>query len=852
MPRWLALSLVGGLLAAGDAHAQPATSTNGPVAPSIRALPLVRSVDAFPPNTQVITPSSDPQLRSNSGANPQPVIYGPAQKQFPVRQGYLPPVQYEISRAPTNAPVPPPAIPPTVATPQPQPSLQPQPLPPHAPPLPTAPVAPSIVAPPAQLAPVAQPAAPRPANSAVAAQPQPLAPSPPPAASSSTPVGTATQAFFQPADQRGAVGQPLAHEQLPGVPQLEVIRATGKLSFNFQDAPWDLVLKRFASEAGMSLRVETIPSGNFTYIDQREHTPTEAIDILNGSLLAGGHLLVRRSGTLTLIKTAEGLPISEIPLVPLHEIEQWGRNELISVDVPLATVDPIIAAQEVQPMLSPLGRAVPMPQTHRMIVTDLGSNLRRLHHLLWIGEADPSRQPHVVFHLKNIQAVDAAKAINEFLASQRQTGPMAPQRAAIVNQIVNQPGPGPAPPPAAVIPADSVVVAEATTNCVIVSATNRHLDRIRGLLHELDSIPVQVVIQALLVEVDLGKTEELGVELGGQDSVLFDRSVVDKLVTVTQTVSNPATGIATTNQNIVSQTAAPGFNFNNQPLGNNIAASPSTVGSQGLSNFAVGRVNGDLGYGGLVLSAGSSSVNVLLRALAATRKLDILSRPQIRTVDNRLAEIQIGQQVPVVDGVALTPVGSANPVIRQDQAGIILRVTPRVNPHGEVVIDVLAEKSEFRLGKGTGVPIFTDATNGNVIEAPIKDVSRAKATVSCPNGQTIVLGGMITKGTSVMERKVPFLGDLPLLGRLFRYDSETMARKELLIFLTPQVICSPNDSEQQKEVEVARTHFPIQDAMQLHSQQPGPPEPIQPPGPRFPRAERREMRVNQRAGAFVN
>jgi type II secretory pathway component GspD/PulD (secretin) len=91
-----------------------------------------------------------------------------------------------------------------------------------------------------------------------------------------------------------------------------------------------------------------------------------------------------------------------------------------------------------------------------------------------------------------------------------------------------------------------------------------------------------------------------------------------------------------------------------------------------------------------------------------------------------------------------------------------------------------------------------------------------------------------------------------LLGRLFRYDSEQMARKELLIFLTPQVICSPSDSDQQKEVEVARTHFPIQDAMQIHSQQPGPPEPIQPPGPRFPRAERREMRVNQRANAFNN
>lgn len=225
------------------------------------------------------------------------------------------------------------------------------------------------------------------------------------------------------------------------------------------------------------------------------------------------------------------------------------------------------------------------------------------------------------------------------------------------------------------------MVAEKTTNSLPIRGTSEEMSTIQRLICDLDRAPREVLVQALLVEVELGNTNELGVELGFQDSVLFDRRVVDKLVTVSQTTTAP-NGTQTTNQSIISRTAAPGFNFNNQPLGNNVAASPSTIAPQGLSNFGVGRVNGDLGFGGLVLSDGSESVNLLLRALDAQFNIDVLSRPQVRAVENHKAFIQIGRQVPVVDGVAITPVGSANPVIRQDQAGIILKVTPRISPDG--------------------------------------------------------------------------------------------------------------------------------------------------------------------------
>ncbi len=124
------------------------------------------------------------------------------------------------------------------------------------------------------------------------------------------------------------------------------------------------------------------------------------------------------------------------------------------------------------------------------------------------------------------------------------------------------------------------------------------------LIQEIDEAPPQVAIQVLLVEVDLTNTDEFGVELGFQDSVLFDRGVTaaQDLLTIAQTATAP-NGVQTTTEQIISQSATPGFNFNNTavPLGNNVASSPASTGIQGLNNFGFGRANAELGFGGFVL-----------------------------------------------------------------------------------------------------------------------------------------------------------------------------------------------------------------------------------------------------------
>lgn len=587
----------------------------------------------------------------------------------------------------------------------------------------------------------------------------------------------------------------------PQLAQLEGHRSQqrrGQFAFNFKDAPWGFVLRNFAQQSGMSLNLRTEPtSATFTYFDENSYSIADAIDIFNDNLLPDGMILIRNDNKLTLVSVSQPLPDGLIPYASIDELPYLGRNTVATITIPVKRIDPGAAVAEVKELMSSLGRVHALQNSSRIVVTDTGAHLRRIVSLLTSAGVAGDTIKSNVYQLRNAPAEEVAIAINQFLLARD------PLRASGANNKSLQ-----------------IVVPEKTTNSLMIHGTREELADIQAIINRLDRTPSQVVIQALLVEVQLGNTEEFGVEVGLQDSVLFDRGLIDNIVSLTETIKDG--GATTTRQNVISQRQTPGFNFNNQPLGNNTVSHPSRVGGQGLSNFGVGRVNGDLGFGGLVLSAGSESVNVLIRALSANFKTDILSRPQIRTLDNHEALIQIGQQVPIVDGVSVTAVGSANPIIRQDKAGIILKVIPRIGAKGRVMIDVHAEKSAFQLAPGTGVPIFTDVTNGNVIEAPVKDITTATTSVSVQTGQTIVLGGMITKDVSTVERKVPLLGDIPLLGRLFRFDLEQSSRKELLIFLTPHVIQSEPFDQEFNQLEMSRMCFPHEQAMQLHGDLSGP------------------------------
>ena len=444
-------------------------------------------------------------------------------------------------------------------------------------------------------------------------------------------------------------------------------------------------------------------------------------------------------------------------------------------------------------------------RTNSIIATGSDGDLEIIETLLLrLDEKDSSERMNEVYRLKNSPAVDVALAVNEFLRSERIVSLAAAGGGSAFEQIERE----------------VVVVPEPVGNSLIISATPRYFDEIKELVNGLDAQPPQVMIQVLIAEIQLNDTHEFGIELGIQDSVLFDRSLLGDLVTTTNTSQNstPAGIITATEELIRAATNQPGFNFNNQPLGNSgsnkALDSSGRVGGQGLSHFAVGRVNNELGFGGLVMSASSESVSVLIRALQESRRLDVLSRPQVRTLDNQPAFIQVGQRVPRIVATNLTEGGLQTNSVELENVGLIIGVTPRISPDGTVVMEIDAEKSSLGLEQD-GIPI-TVSLDGSVIRSPRINTTTAQTTVSAASGETIIIGGLITKESQSVTRRVPYLSQIPLLGNAFRFDSTICRRNELLIILTPKIIRNPADSQQISQAEMARVSWCEADVFEMH------------------------------------
>ena len=174
-----------------------------------------------------------------------------------------------------------------------------------------------------------------------------------------------------------------------------------------------------------------------------------------------------------------------------------------------------------------------------------------------------------------------------------------------------------------------------------------------------------------------------------------------------------------------------------------------------------------------------NDLEVTLKALAKAHHLEVLSRPSIMTRSNEEAVITIGEEVPFVRNSQITTDGRVLNTIEYEDVGIILRVTPRIDVSGIVELTVEPEISTVT---GETVPISEG------VSAPTFSKRSAQTKIIVPCGRTVVIGGLMDTYESKSEQKVPLLGDIPLLGHLFKRTVKEKTKKELLIFLTPNVV----------------------------------------------------------------
>jgi len=194
-------------------------------------------------------------------------------------------------------------------------------------------------------------------------------------------------------------------------------------------------------------------------------------------------------------------------------------------------------------------------------------------------------------------------------------------------------------------------------------------------------------------------------------------------------------------------------------------------------------VNSLFGFGtrtdGGLVSILQNDLDLTMRALAEVGQLNVLSRPSILARNKQEATITIGQKVPFIRNSRITEAGQVINTVEYEDVGIILTVTPHIGADGLIELDVAPEISTM-LAKTVRI--------SDTVEAPLFAKRSARTHVVVPSGKTVVIGGLMEDQQAVNVRKVPLLGDIPLLGALFRFKSTSKQKTELLIFLTPTIV----------------------------------------------------------------
>ncbi|HYV25969.1 MAG TPA: hypothetical protein VFA77_00415 [Candidatus Eisenbacteria bacterium] len=286
-----------------------------------------------------------------------------------------------------------------------------------------------------------------------------------------------------------------------------------------------------------------------------------------------------------------------------------------------------------------------------------------------------------------------------------------------------------------------------TRKIIVVTDEDTNL-QIKDVITSLDHPRPQVLIKVVFLEVTYNNASDIGIE-GGY------------------------------NKGIDNSTTANGANvFGLSGLGSVATNVPLNALGQPIQSFQ------PLPPGAGLYQILGQDYQVTLRAIAQAGKAEILSRPSILARNSQPATISLGQEVPLVTNTRFDAVNGQISTFNYRQVGIILRVTPFITSDGMVEMIVSPETSQLA-DRSQWVP-----TGGTAL-SPVINSRSADTVVVVPDGQTVIIGGLMNTQKTVSDSKIPILGDIPVLGAAFRHRTKTDVKTELMIFLTPRIVQAP-------------------------------------------------------------
>jgi general secretion pathway protein D len=588
--------------------------------------------------------------------------------------------------------------------------------------------------------------------------------------------------------------------------------AEEKVSLNFVNADIEEVIKAISQISGRNFLVDPRVKGTINIVSATPVPAPLAYDTLLSALRLQGFAAVESNGVTKVMPEADAkLYISGVN-------DKSSGDKLVTRVFMLHHESAAQLVPVLRPLIAPNNVVVAYPGNNALVVTDYAGNLKRIEQI--VASIDqPQSAATIVIPVKYASVMDLAQTINRLMqdgsvvptgstdASQRfilmadaRTNSLLlrtndPSRIARVQELaarldVQTGAPGnmhvvylknaeaielaktlrsvlsgdisaastrqavSGAPASAEPVGGGVIQADAATNSLIITASDAVYNNLRDVIEVLDVRRAQVFVEALIAEVTASKAAEFGIQWQALNGI-----------------NNPgANVIGGTNFGTLGAGGAAGAG------GGNIISAAGNIGTVG-QGLNIGIVRGTTTIPGLgtVLNLG-----MLARFLENDANANILSTPNLLTLDNEEAKIIIGQNVPFITGSYAQTGGAATATpfqtIERKDVGLTLRIKPQISQGGTVKLHVYQEVSSVQnqtINNAAGV-----ITNKRSLES----------TVLVDEGQIIVLGGLIQDSVSNGEDKVPILGDLPLVGNLFRHETRQRTKTNLMVFIRPYVM----------------------------------------------------------------
>ena len=566
---------------------------------------------------------------------------------------------------------------------------------------------------------------------------------------------------------------------------------------NYEDADIKKVSQDIARFAKKTIILDPRVKGKITIYSNASLNSDQVWDVYLRTIQVNGFSSVADNGVVRIVPENEATRDE-------NDINDENGNFLTSV-IPLVNR----TAAEILPMIKPItGRQSHLssiPSINSILIVDRLSNVKRIRSLLEDLDKDNSAKITII-KLENLSSIEAVRILDKLKAQNNPTInnfvaiPFSPSNSVIlsanttittniektlasldadvkadksidviylkyskaedISAILNSVSGRFAASPDGI---QTVITHHEKTNSLVVSSEESNLPGIRNLISKLDIRRAQVLVEAIIVELSETAAQNLGIE------TLYTG---DGDVPIGVTSYDVGTGpdlLA-----IAGSAASDGADATLSQL-----ATSSLLGSQGL-------------VAGLGDFTGAGNFAGILSAVANDQNSNILSTPSVIAMDNTESKLLIGQEIPITTGESL---GSSNVnafrTTSREEVGIKLTVTPQINEGSSVSLKIEQEVSSVAGTYASGVDLIT---NNRTIQT----------TVLADNGQIIVLGGLIDEDIQENISKVPLLGSIPILGKLFQSSSTQVIKKKLFVFIRPTILI---DSDSINELSAEKYNF---------------------------------------------